>query len=98
MEASMLVVRPLQVFHIGGKNVVVCHIDQANPNDFLGKELWIYREGRQSGRIKIEGVSTATPNQRGPFDFSYSGDEIRPDQLDESSLLSDHGQRTSNRL
>jgi hypothetical protein len=89
MEVTMLVARPSQAFRIGLKKVVVCHVAEANPNDFLGKELWIYREGRRSGRIKIEGVSTATPNEGGPFDFSYSGDEIRPEQLDESSLLSD---------
>ncbi len=85
----MLVARPLHAFRVGAKNVVVCQVDEVNPNDFLGKELWLYRKGRQSGRIKIEGVSTATSNPGGPVDFSYSGEEIRHDQLDETSLLSD---------
>ena len=91
MEQTMLVARPLQAFRIGFKKVVVCHVAEANPNNFLGKELWFYCEGRQAGRIKIEGRSTATPNEGGPFDFSYSGEEIRPEQLGESSLLSDVG-------
>ena len=75
MEQTMLVARPLQAFRIGFKKVVVCHVAEANPNNFLGKELWFYCEGRQAGRIKIEGRSTATPNEGGPFDFSYSGEE-----------------------
>jgi hypothetical protein len=89
MEGTMLVARPLKAFRLGVKKVVVCQVGEANPNDFLGKDLWFYSEGRQSGRIKIKGVSTATQNEGGPFDFSYSGDEILPEQLGGSSLLAD---------
>jgi hypothetical protein len=38
-----------------------------------------------------QGVSTATVDrpERGVFDFCYSGGEIRPEQLGETSLITD---------
>ncbi len=83
----MLAARPLQAFRLGDKQVLACRVADANPTDFLGKELWFYDGERRAGRIRIEGVSTATWTEGGSCDFSYSGDEIRPEQLAGNPLI-----------
>ncbi len=83
----MLAARPLQSFRLGEKWVLVCRVADANPGDFLGKEFWFYDGGRRAGRIRIEGLSTAWGSEQGTFDFAYSGDEIRPEQLAEKPLI-----------
>jgi len=85
----MLTAKPLQVFNLGPKRVLVCHIQTDNPARFLNREFSFYANGLRAGRIRIEGVSTASPNSDLIFDFSYTGDEIRPEQLGDRSLITD---------
>jgi len=85
----MLTARPIQAFRLGGKSVLICRVLDENPHNFLGKEFGFYSEGREVARIRIEGVSTASNAERGVFDFSYSGDEIRSEQVNASSLITD---------
>lgn len=87
MGEAMLSAKPIQAFHLGGKRVLVCHVAEANPNHFLGKEFLFFTAGRPQGRIKIEGISTAGQTEKGIYDFSYSGDEIRPEQIGGDSLI-----------
>lgn len=57
--------------------------------DFLGRELTLYADGRATGTIRIEGVSTASDAAALDYDFTYSGDPIAPEQLGEAAVLTD---------
>jgi hypothetical protein len=85
----MLSARPIESFRLGRKLVVVCQVADENPYEFLGKEFFVYSEGRRVGRITIDGVSTASPIANGICDFSYSGEEIRSDLLGEATLITE---------
>jgi hypothetical protein len=83
----MLVARPLQAFRVGHRQILTCDVASANPLDFRGKVFWFYRAGQKVGRIRVEGVSTASWTRPDTCDFTYSGDEIRPEQLADRPLI-----------
>jgi len=85
----MLTAKPLRVFSLGRKKIVVCQLANGNAMQFLDRELSFYAHGDLAGRIRIEGVSTASDADKQEFDFSYSGDEILPEQLGEGSVITD---------
>ncbi|MGE3819354.1 MAG: hypothetical protein AB7I30_07960 [Isosphaeraceae bacterium] len=81
--------KPIEVFTLGRKRVVVCRVPDGTALEFLGCVLDFYSHGRPSGRIRVEGISTASRAGAREFDFSYSGDEIQPHQLGDRSILTD---------
>lgn len=83
----MLKAKPIEVFKLGNKRIVTCQLAGENPMDFLDLDLAFYAHGQLAGRIRFVGVSTASDVDRQVFDFSYSGDEILPEQLDEQSFI-----------
>lgn len=85
----MLKTKPLEVFRLGNKRIVVCQLAGENPMQFLDHDFAFYAHGQLAGRIRIEGVSTASNGNSQVFDFSYSGDEIFPEQLGEWSFITD---------
>ncbi len=85
----MLTAKPLQVFNLGSKRILVCHLQTDNPARFLNRDFAFYSNGLRVGRIRIEGVSTASPASDLIFDFSYTGDEILPEQLGDRPLITD---------
>jgi hypothetical protein len=85
----MLSAKPLRVFSLGLKKIVVCQVAHGDALQFLDQELSFYAHGDLAGHIRIEGVSTASDDAKQEFDFSYSGDEIRPEQLGDGSVITD---------
>ncbi len=83
----MMTAKPLQVFRLGSKRIVVCQVHGENPMHFLGQNFAFYAEGRPAAMIRIEGVSTANDASGEVFDFLYTGDEILPHLLGENSIL-----------
>ena len=56
---------------------------------FLNRELSVYAHEKLAGRIRVEGVSTASDAKNQVFDFSYSGDEILPEHLGTGTVITD---------
>lgn len=87
----MLTAKPIKVFSLGSKRILVCRVPSGNPTDFLDRELSFFAHGRLQGRIHVDGISTASDHKQHEYDFSYTGDEVFPDQLDENAVLTDGG-------
>ena len=85
----MLTAKPLNAFRLGSQKVVVCELTELSPGQFIDREFSFYARGRRAGRIRIKGFSTASDFQKGIYDFSYTGDEIRPEHLGVGSLIVD---------
>lgn len=84
----MLTAKPIDVFTLGSRQVVVCRLPaDINPSDFIDHELIFYTYGKEVGRIQILGVSTASKYEINEYDFSYSGGPILPEQLVEGTVL-----------
>ena len=85
----MLTAKPMHAFRLGSRKVVVCELSDLAPGQFVDREFSFYSRGRLSGRIRIEGFSTASDFRKGVYDFSYTGDEIRSEHLGQGSLIVD---------
>jgi hypothetical protein len=85
----VLKAKPLKVFRIGTRKIVVCKIDDNNPHEFIDQYFLFYDCcGELSGKIRIIGVSTVSNYASHIYDLCYSGDEIKSDKIGDSSVVS----------
>lgn len=82
-----LAAKPLQAFRLGQKKVLVCQLTDNDPMQFVNQEFSFFSNGQLAGRITLVGISTASNYNERVFDFSYTGDEIFQQQLNNEAVI-----------